>query len=131
MAQQTQQRPLAEVILIRGRRNASEVRRSGRDRKPGPSLVKPEGPVTLAMAIYATGLSRMLVHALASESIHIVGDLVLFSESDLRRVPNIGKQSIVHIGEMLAKAGLRLADKSIEETPGLRWNLPSMRQRDQ
>ncbi len=55
-------------------------------------------------------------NCLKSEKIYYLGDLVIRSEMDLMRTPNLGKKSLTEIKNMLADFGLRLG-MEIENWP--------------
>lgn len=55
-------------------------------------------------------------NCLKAENIHLVGDLVQRSETDLMKTPNLGKKSLTEISDVLAKYNLTLG-MSLENWP--------------
>ncbi|HEX4373923.1 MAG TPA: DNA-directed RNA polymerase subunit alpha C-terminal domain-containing protein [Puia sp.] len=53
-------------------------------------------------------LSRRIERNLEFENIHLIGDLIKWSEYDLLKTPNLGKMSLQYIKDKLRKYKLRL-----------------------
>lgn len=60
------------------------------------------------------GFGTRTINCLRAEDINTIGDLVKFSENDLRKIPNLGTRSINEIREALKERHIRLAAYSGE-----------------
>ena len=65
----------------------------------------------LTQRIETFGFSRRIRNSLSEENIHYIGDLVLRSEAELEKTPNLGKKSINEIKEILSTFNLKLGMK--------------------
>ena len=65
----------------------------------------------LTQRIETFGFSRRIRNSLSEEKIHYIGDLVLRSEAELGKTPNLGRKSMNEIKEILTSLNLRLGMK--------------------
>ena len=70
--------------------------------KVDPNLMKPVDDLELTVRS---------ANCLKAEDIHYIGDLILRSENDLLKTPNLGRKSLNEIKEVLSLRGLSLGSK--------------------
>ena len=69
---------------------------------------EPEVDPVLLRPVDELELTVRSANCLKAESIYYIGDLVLRSEVELMKTPNLGKKSLTEIKDMLAQRGLSL-----------------------
>ena len=74
-----------------------------------PSPLSPEeASLKLSMHVRDAGFTVRTENSLLSENIVTLGDIVLRGTSGIRKVPNVGRLSLIEIREVLSRHGLFL-----------------------
>jgi DNA-directed RNA polymerase subunit alpha len=80
---------------------------------PAP-VEKPQAPKVDPLLLHPVDdleLTPRSSNCLKAQSIHYIGDLIQYSETDLLRTPNLGRKSLNEIKQVLAEHGLELGMK--------------------
>jgi DNA-directed RNA polymerase subunit alpha len=78
------------------------------EHQPEPENKEPEVDPILLRPVDDLELTVRSANCLKAESIHYIGDLVLRTEVELLKTPNLGKKSLTEIKDVLASRGLSL-----------------------
>jgi len=71
-------------------------------------IIIDENILNLSVDCKELGLNTRTINCLFCEGIRTIKDLIQSKESDLRKIPNFGRKSIVHVKDSLALLGLKL-----------------------
>ena len=75
---------------------------------PGISEERPDFDPLLLRPVDDLELTVRSANCLKAENIFYIGDLILRTENDLLKTPNLGKKSLTEIKDILATKGLSL-----------------------
>ncbi|PCI43628.1 MAG: DNA-directed RNA polymerase subunit alpha [Moraxellaceae bacterium] len=79
-----------------------------KDKEPEPEVEKEEVDPILLRPVDDLELTVRSANCLKAENIYYIGDLVLSTEVELLKTPNLGKKSLTEIKDLLASKGLSL-----------------------